>query len=205
VTRHGQVLYELHVGTFTPEGTWRAAAARLPHLAEVGVTCVEMMPVNEFPGDFGWGYDGVNLFAPYHRYGEPDDLRAFVDEAHRHGIGVILDVVYNHLGPGGDDLLQAYSPDYFNERYDTDWGEALNFDGPNCGPAREWVVANGSTGSPSTASTASGSTPPRTSTTSTRATSTSWPSSPAPRATPRRRTAGARSSWSARTSRSSCA
>jgi maltooligosyltrehalose trehalohydrolase len=143
VPRRGQVLYEMHVGTFTPEGTWRAAAAKLPFLAEVGITCVEMMPVNEFPGEFGWGYDGVNLFAPYHRYGGPDDLRSFVDEAHRHGIGVILDVVYNHLGPGGDDLLQAFSPDYFNPRYDTDWGEALNFDGPGCGPAREWVVANG--------------------------------------------------------------
>jgi maltooligosyltrehalose trehalohydrolase len=143
VPRRGQVLYEMHVGTFTPEGTWRAAAARLPFLAEVGITCVEMMPVNEFPGEFGWGYDGVNLFAPYHRYGEPDDLRSFVDEAHRHGLGVILDVVYNHLGPGGDDLLQAYAPAYFNGRYDTDWGEALNFDGEGCGPAREWVVANG--------------------------------------------------------------
>lgn len=142
VPRTGQVLYELHVGTFTPEGTWRAAAAKLPHLADVGITCIEMMPVNEFPGRFGWGYDGTNLFAPYHNYGEPDDLRFFVDEAHGLGIGVILDVVYNHLGPGGDDLLQAFARDYFNERYDTDWGEALNYDGRNCGPVREWVVAN---------------------------------------------------------------
>lgn len=143
VPREGQVLYELHTGTFTREGTWRAAAAQLPKLAEVGITCIELMPVNEFPGAFGWGYDGVNLYAPYHHYGEPDDLRFFVDEAHRYGIGVILDVVYNHLGPGGDRLLRAYSPDYFNERYDTDWGEAVNFDGPSCGPVREWVVSNG--------------------------------------------------------------
>lgn len=142
VPREGQVLYELHVGTFTREGTWRAAAEQLPKLAEVGITCIEMMPVNEFPGTFGWGYDGTNLFAPYHHYGEPDDLRFFVDEAHRHGIGVILDVVYNHLGPGGE-ILRKFSEDYFNQKYDTDWGEAINFDGENCGPVREWVVANG--------------------------------------------------------------
>jgi maltooligosyltrehalose trehalohydrolase len=142
LAREGQVLYELHIGTFTPEGTWRAAAGKLPKLAEVGITCIEMMPVNEFAGRFGWGYDGVNLFAPYHHYGEPDDLRFFVDEAHRHGIGVILDVVYNHLGPGGD-FIRKFSKDYFNARYDTDWGEALNFDGESCLPVREWVVANG--------------------------------------------------------------
>lgn len=137
-----QVLYELHVGTFTPEGTWRAAAAKLPHLAELGVTAVEVMPVNNFAGRFGWGYDGVNLFAPYPPYGEPDDFRFFVDEAHRHGLGVILDVVYNHLGPGGD-FLKKFAPAYFSERYVTDWGEALNFDGEDAGPVREWVLANG--------------------------------------------------------------
>jgi maltooligosyltrehalose trehalohydrolase len=142
VPREGQVLYELHVGTFTREGTWRAAAAHLPKLADIGITCIEMMPANEFPGRFGWGYDGVNLFAPYHRYGTPDDLRFLVDEAHSHGIGVILDVVYNHLGPGGD-FLRQFSSDYFNPRYDTDWGEALNFDGKNCAPVREWMIANG--------------------------------------------------------------
>ncbi|MEK0082377.1 malto-oligosyltrehalose trehalohydrolase [Benzoatithermus flavus] len=142
VPREGQVLYELHVGAFTPEGTWRAAAGRLPQLAEIGITCIEMMPVNEFAGRFGWGYDGASLFAPYHHYGEPDDLRFFVDEAHRHGLGVILDVVYNHLGPGSD-FLRKFSKDYFNPRYDTDWGEALNFDGENCAPVREWVVTNG--------------------------------------------------------------
>lgn len=142
LARDDQVLYELHVGTFTPEGTWRAAAAKLAHLAALGVTAVEMMPVNTFPGRFGWGYDGVSLFAPYPPYGEPDDLRFFVDEAHRRGLGVILDVVYNHLGPGGD-LIERFAPSYFSERYVTDWGRALNFDGADSGPVREWIIANG--------------------------------------------------------------
>jgi maltooligosyltrehalose trehalohydrolase len=95
----GQVIYELHVGTFTPQGTWTGAMDKLPLLKELGITLIEMMPVNEFPGRFGWGYDGVNLFAPTRLYGSPDDLRRFVDAAHRLGMGVILDVVYNHLGP----------------------------------------------------------------------------------------------------------
>ena len=138
---HGQVLYELHVGTFTPEGTWAAAAAQLPALAELGVTVLEVMPVNEFPGRFGWGYDGVAWFAPTRLYGTPDDMRRFVDRAHAHGIGVILDVVYNHLGPDGN-YLPRFSPHYFTDRYTTDWGTPLNFDGPNCGPVREFVVAN---------------------------------------------------------------
>ena len=98
------VLYELHLGTFTPEGTCAAAAAKLPHLAGIGITCIELMPVADFPGGFGWGYDGVALFAPTRLYGEPDELRAFVDAAHGHGIGVILDVVYNHIGQVGDVL-----------------------------------------------------------------------------------------------------
>ena len=97
----GQVLYEMHVGTFTREGTWRSAASKLPLLARTGVTVVEVMPVAEFPGRFGWGYDGVFPFAPTRLYGTPDDFRAFVDAAHQHGLGVILDVVYNHLGPDG--------------------------------------------------------------------------------------------------------
>ena len=105
----GQVLYELHVGTFTPEGTWAAAARELAGLAELGVTCLELMPVSEFPGRFGWGYDGVDLFAPSHLYGTPDDMRAFVDRAHALGLGVILDVVYNHLGPDGN-YLQRLRP-----------------------------------------------------------------------------------------------
>ena len=104
VRREGQVLYELHVGTFTPEGTWASAMARLPHLVDVGITVIQMMPVADFPGRWGWGYDGVNLYAPTRLYGTPDDLRRFVDNAHALGIGVILDVVYNHLGPDGNYL-----------------------------------------------------------------------------------------------------
>src|SRR6266540_3262808 len=101
VTLDGQVLYEMHVGTFTPEGTWRSAMGRLPHLVETGITTIEVMPVADFPGRFGWGYDGVLLYAPTRLYGTPDDFRAFVDRAHALGLGVILDVVYNHLGPSG--------------------------------------------------------------------------------------------------------
>jgi maltooligosyltrehalose trehalohydrolase len=112
----GQVLYEMHIGTFTPEGTWAAAADQIPALADLGITVLELMPVNEFCGTFGWGYDGVNLFAPTRLYGTPDDLRRFVDRAHGHGVGVILDVVYNHLGPDGN-FLKAFSKDYFTDRY----------------------------------------------------------------------------------------
>ena len=137
----GQILYELHVGTFTPDGTWEGARTRLGDLADLGVTCIEMMPVAEFPGRFGWGYDGVNLFAPFHLYGEPDDLRRFVDEAHGHGLAVILDVVYNHFGPDGN-YLREFSPDYFTDRHKTDWGEPINFDGPGSGPVREFFLAN---------------------------------------------------------------
>jgi maltooligosyltrehalose trehalohydrolase len=141
VQRDGQVFYELHLGTFTPEGTWAAAARELPRLKEVGVTIVEVMPVADFPGEFGWGYDGVDLFAPAHRYGRPDDMRNFVDQAHALGLGVILDVVYNHLGPDGNYLGQ-FSPTYFTDRYKTDWGSAINYDGPDAGPVREFFTAN---------------------------------------------------------------
>jgi maltooligosyltrehalose trehalohydrolase len=137
----GNVVYELHVGTFTPEGTWAAASEELPRLAELGVTVLELMPVNEFPGRFGWGYDGVNLFAPTRLYGRPDDLRGFIDRAHALGLAVILDVVYNHLGPDGN-FLPQFSSDYFTTRYNTDWGTPLNFDGENSGPVREFVLAN---------------------------------------------------------------
>ena len=137
----GQVIYELHLGTFTPEGTFAAAAERLPYLADLGVTAVEVMPVAEFAGRFGWGYDGVDLYAPHHHYGAPDDFRRFVDRAHALGLGVLLDVVYNHLGPDGN-YLKAFAPDYFTDRHATDWGESINFDGPNSEPVREFFIAN---------------------------------------------------------------
>jgi len=141
IGRDGQVIYEMHVGTFTPEGTWEAAARELPELAELGITVIEVMPVAEFPGRFGWGYDGVDLFAPYHLYGAPDDFRRFVDRAHAAGIGVILDVVYNHLGPDGN-YLKQFSGTYFTDRYKNDWGQAINFDGEGSGPVRDFFLAN---------------------------------------------------------------
>lgn len=137
----GQVVYEMHVGTFTSEGNWMSASEQLEELADIGITLLELMPVAEFPGRFGWGYDGVNLFAPSHLYGTPDDLRRFIDRAHAVGIGVILDVVYNHLGPDGN-YLDRFSPDYFTDRHKTDWGAAINYDGPNSGPVREFFAAN---------------------------------------------------------------
>ena len=139
--REELVLYELHIGTFTPEGSWEAALRELPALAELGITCVEVMPVAEFPGRFGWGYDGVDLFAPTRLYGRPDDFRRFVDRAHALGIAVILDVVYNHLGPDGN-YLKRFSDSYFTDRYKNEWGEAVNFDGPDAGPVREFFIAN---------------------------------------------------------------
>ena len=141
VTLAGQVIYEMHIGTFTREGTWAAAARELPELASAGLTLIEIMPVAEFPGRFGWGYDGVDLFAPTHLYGSPDDFRRFVDRAHAVGLGVILDVVYNHLGPDGN-YLKAFSPEYFTDRYQNEWGEAINFDGPNAAAVREFFVSN---------------------------------------------------------------
>jgi len=139
LTPVGQVIYEMHVGTFTAEGTWKAAAEELAELARIGITTIEMMPIAEFPGRFGWGYDGVGLYAPVHIYGTPDDLRAFVDRAHAVGLGVILDVVYNHLGPDGN-YLTDFSSDYFTDKYKNDWGRAINFEGP--APARAYFVQN---------------------------------------------------------------
>jgi maltooligosyltrehalose trehalohydrolase len=135
------VLYELHVGTFTPQGTWTVALQQLSYLAELGVTVLEIMPMAEFPGSFGWGYDGVDLFAPFHGYGTPDDVRRFIDRAHALGLGVILDVVYNHLGPECN-FLGRYSDDYSSRRYQSEWGHTFNFDGPDSGPVREFVLAN---------------------------------------------------------------
>ncbi len=122
-------------------GTWAAATAELPELARLGVTVLEVMPIGDFPGRFGWGYDGVCFFAPTRLYGEPDDFRRFVDRAHALGLAVILDVVYNHAGPDGN-CLERFSQYYFTDRYETDWGTALNFDGPHCGPVREFYASN---------------------------------------------------------------
>ena len=135
------VIYEMHIGTFTSEGSWAAAAARLPELADLGITVLEVMPVAEFAGTFGWGYDGVDLFAPTRLYGTPDDMRRFVDAAHGLGLAVILDVVYNHIGPSGNYLPQ-YSGTWFSDRHSTDWGDALNFDGPGSGGVREYFTCN---------------------------------------------------------------
>lgn len=137
----GQIIYEMHIGTFTPEGTWNAASKQLKELARIGITVIEMMPIADFPGEFGWGYDGVDLFAPCRLYGMPDDLRAFVNEAHSLGLGVILDVVYNHLGPEGN-YLGVFSDDYFTDRHENDWGASINFDGPNSEPVREFFITN---------------------------------------------------------------
>jgi maltooligosyltrehalose trehalohydrolase len=131
----------MHVGTFTGEGTWQAAAEELPEIASAGMTAIEVMPIAEFAGRFGWGYDGVDLFAPTRLYGSPDDFRRFVDRAHAAGLAVILDVVYNHLGPSGN-YLGEFSSRYFTDRYENDWGAAINFDGPGSGPVREFFIGN---------------------------------------------------------------
>ena len=137
----GQVIYELHVGCFTAEGTWRAAEAKLQHLADTGITAVEVMPVAEFDGEFGWGYDGVQWYAPTRLYGTPDDFRHFVDTAHRQGLAVLLDVVYNHFGPSGD-YNAAFSDSFGSQRHPTDWGAAINYDGPGAQGVREYVANN---------------------------------------------------------------
>lgn len=137
----GQVIYELHVGTFTPEGTLDAAQAELDELRACGVTLIELMPLAEFPGRWNWGYDGVDLFAPAHVYGDAEALKRFVDAAHGRGLGVILDVVYNHFGPDGN-YLPLFSDSYASDRHPTDWGRAVNFDGPGSDGVREFVVQN---------------------------------------------------------------
>jgi maltooligosyltrehalose trehalohydrolase len=134
------IIYELHVGTFTPEGTYVAAQERLPHLKRLGVTHVELMPLATFPGLRGWGYDGVDLFAPFPAYGSPAQLAAFVDACHRCGLAVLLDVVYNHVGPDGNYLAQ-FGP-YFTDRYRTGWGDAVNYDGAQSDEVRRLVVDN---------------------------------------------------------------
>ena len=134
------VIYELHVGTFSPEGTFEGAIDRLDHLVELGIDVVELLPVNQFPGRWGWGYDGVDLFAPHDPYGGPDGLKRLVDSAHAKGLAVVIDVVYNHLGPAGN-YLREFGP-YFTDRYTTPWGEAVNFDGPGSDEVRDFVIGN---------------------------------------------------------------
>jgi len=138
---HEAVVYELHVGTFTPEGTFAAAAARLPALAALGITAVELMPVADFPGARNWGYDGVLPFAPDSSYGRPDELKALIDAAHGHGLMVLLDVVYNHFGPEGN-YLHAYCPAFFNPKHQTPWGAAINFDGERARTVRDFFIHN---------------------------------------------------------------
>jgi maltooligosyltrehalose trehalohydrolase len=135
------VLYELHVGTFTPEGTYAAATGRLDYLASLGVTAIELMPLADFPGRRGWGYDGVLPFAPEAAYGRPRDLKRFVNEAHARGLMVFLDVVYNHFGPEGN-YLHAYARPFFTERQHTPWGAAINFDGLQSRPVRDFFIHN---------------------------------------------------------------
>jgi maltooligosyltrehalose trehalohydrolase len=133
------VLYELHVGAFTVDGTFDAAVAHLPALAKLGITHVELMPVAEFPGRHGWGYDGVYVSAAHSAYGGPHGLQRFIDAAHATGLGVILDVVYNHVGASGTKALEASGP-YFTHRYETPWGPAINYDGEDSDPVREWIL-----------------------------------------------------------------
>jgi maltooligosyltrehalose trehalohydrolase len=134
------IIYELHTGTFTRRGSFAAVIQKLGHLAATGVTHVELMPVNEFPGQHGWGYDGVDLFAPHHAYGEPDGLKKLVNACHAQGLAVILDVVYNHLGPSGN-YLGKFGP-YFTKKFATFWGQGINFDGPDSGEVRRFFCDN---------------------------------------------------------------
>ena len=135
------VVYELHIGTFTPEGTFRAAIDKLDHLVDVGVTAIEIMPVADFPGRRNWGYDGVLLYAPDSTYGRPEDLKALIDAAHARGLMVFLDVVYNHFGPEGN-YLASYAPSLFTERHKTPWGAAINYDGEASAAVRDFMVEN---------------------------------------------------------------
>ncbi|MHB0916594.1 MAG: malto-oligosyltrehalose trehalohydrolase [Thiobacillus sp.] len=135
------VVYELHVGTFSPKGTFAGVIERLDYLVELGVTAIELMPVADFPGARSWGYDGALLFAPDSRYGRPDDLKALIDAAHAKGLMVLLDVVYNHFGPEGN-YLHVYARTFFTERHHTLWGAAINFDGADSRPVREFFIHN---------------------------------------------------------------
>ena len=134
------IVYELHIGTFSESGTFAGAIAKLPHLVELGVTHLELMPICEFSGSRGWGYDGVDLFAPHHAYGRPDDLKRLVDACHAHGLAVILDVVYNHFGPSGS-YVGRFGP-YFTHRYNTPWGDAINLDDAGSDEVRRFFCDN---------------------------------------------------------------
>lgn len=138
VRPYNHIIYEMHIGTFTQEGSYAAAMQHIEYLADLGITLIELMPVNDFPGHFGWGYDGVNLYAPCHLYGTPNELKAFINKAHQYGIGVVLDVVYNHLGPEGNHLIE-FAKEYLSDTYDTDWGQAINFDHPD---SKEFFLSN---------------------------------------------------------------
>jgi len=138
---HEAVVYELHVGTFTPAGTYRAAMDRLDYLVDLGITAVELMPLADFPGRRNWGYDGVLPYAPDASYGRPEDLKAFIQAAHARGLMVLLDVVYNHFGPEGN-YLHLYAPQFFTDRHHTPWGAAINYDGADAGPVRDYFIHN---------------------------------------------------------------
>ena len=140
VERRDQVIYQLHIGTFTSAGTWQAAIERLPALKQLGVSLLHLMPIATFKGRFGWGYDTVLPYAPLAPYGTPDDAKAFVDAAHAAGLGVILDVVYNHVGIG--EYFHAYSPHYFTDRYENEWGASFNFDDEGSRAVRDFIVDN---------------------------------------------------------------
>ncbi|MGI9147829.1 MAG: malto-oligosyltrehalose trehalohydrolase [Chloroflexota bacterium] len=137
----GLVIYQCHVGTATPAGTFVSLIDELPRLKRLGIGAIQPLPLAEFPGGRNWGYDGVNLFAPARAYGGPDGLKRLVEAAHQHGLGVVLDVVYNHLGPDGN-YLRDFSPQYFTDRHQTPWGEAINYDGPGSEWVRKLVVDN---------------------------------------------------------------
>jgi maltooligosyltrehalose trehalohydrolase len=134
------ILYELHIGTFTPEGTFASAIPKLEHLKNLGVTAVELMPVGEFPGSRNWGYDQVDLYAPHSAYGGPDGLKTFVNACHQAGLAVILDVVYNHVGPEGN-YLAEFGP-YFTDQYRTPWGRTINYDSAGSDGVRRFVIEN---------------------------------------------------------------
>jgi maltooligosyltrehalose trehalohydrolase len=137
----GRTIYELHIGTFTAEGSYRSTIGRLDELVRLGINTIELMPLGDFPGRWNWGYDGVLPYAPARCYGRPNDLRALVDAAHQRGLAVILDVVYNHLGPVGNHLPR-YSKNYLHSERSSPWGQSLNFDGPDSGPVRRFFVQN---------------------------------------------------------------